>query len=97
MRFIKRLLHRTSTAFCAPPPLCRGTQGRENKDVRHKGKGNQKGNGPQKAKVINKVRCYGKDREIKSMLVYEDWMNVPITFTPVAAKDLLEEPYYMGS
>ncbi|GKD07345.1 hypothetical protein Tco_1187030 [Tanacetum coccineum] len=62
------------------------------KDVRQKGKGNQKGNGPQKAKVINKVRCYRKDREIKSMLVYEDWMNVPITFTPVAAKDLLEEP-----
>ncbi|GKG20274.1 hypothetical protein Tco_0380075, partial [Tanacetum coccineum] len=57
-------------------------------DVRHKGKGNQKGNGPQKAKVINKVRCYGKDREIKSMLVYEDWMNV-------AVEDLSEEPLTM--
>ncbi|GJX66070.1 hypothetical protein Tco_0300413 [Tanacetum coccineum] len=40
----------------------------------------------------NKDRCYGKDREIKSMLVYEDWMNVPITFTPVAAENLSEEP-----
>ncbi|GKF28717.1 hypothetical protein Tco_0095059, partial [Tanacetum coccineum] len=61
------------------------------KDVRQKEKGRQKGNGPQKGKVINMVRCVEDDQKRKSIMVDEDWINVPITFPPVRVRDLPEE------
>ncbi|GJX99335.1 RNA-directed DNA polymerase, eukaryota [Tanacetum coccineum] len=61
------------------------------KDVRQKEKGRQKGNGPQKGKVINMVRCMEDDQKRKSIMVDEDWMNVPITLPPVRVRDLPEE------
>ncbi|GJY70013.1 hypothetical protein Tco_0472995 [Tanacetum coccineum] len=60
---------------------------------RRKRKGRQKGNGPQKAKVITMVRCHGKDRKRKSMLVDRDWMNIPVMFPTVAAGDFSDMPF----
>ncbi|GJW00389.1 hypothetical protein Tco_1555640 [Tanacetum coccineum] len=61
------------------------------KDVRQKEKGRQKGNGPKKGKVINMVRCVEDDQKRKSIMVDEDWMNVPIMSPPVRVRDLPEE------
>ncbi|GJU90017.1 reverse transcriptase domain-containing protein [Tanacetum coccineum] len=62
------------------------------KDVRQRGKGNQRSNGPQKAKVINMVQSHPLGRKRKTTMRDEGWMNVPITFPPVPARDLSEEP-----
>ncbi|GJS36803.1 reverse transcriptase domain-containing protein [Tanacetum coccineum] len=62
------------------------------KDVRQRGKGNQRNNGPQKAKVINMVQSHPLGRKRKTTMRDEGWMNVPITFPPVPARDLSEEP-----
>ncbi|GJT01381.1 reverse transcriptase domain-containing protein [Tanacetum coccineum] len=61
------------------------------KDVRQRGKVRQQINGPQKAKVINMVQCHPPDRKTKTTMTDEEWMNVPIIFPPVPARDLLEE------
>nr|GEV32295.1 retrotransposon protein, putative, Ty3-gypsy subclass [Tanacetum cinerariifolium] len=61
------------------------------KDVRHTGKNGQKGNSPQKGKIIKMVRCPVKDQKIKTMMTDEEWMRVPITFAPVLAHDLSDE------
>nr|GEV45280.1 reverse transcriptase domain-containing protein [Tanacetum cinerariifolium] len=37
------------------------------------------------------VRCQGEDRKRKSMLIDEEWMNVPVTFPPVLARDISNE------
>ncbi|GJS00614.1 reverse transcriptase domain-containing protein [Tanacetum coccineum] len=55
------------------------------------GKNRPKGNGPQKGKVINMVNCVAKDRKRKSIMIDEDWMNVPIVFPSIRARDLSEE------
>ncbi|GJV82327.1 hypothetical protein Tco_1522225 [Tanacetum coccineum] len=49
----------------------------------------QRNNGSQKGKVINMVQCH--DRKRKTTMTYEKWMNVPITFSSVLARDLSEE------
>ncbi|GJU77249.1 reverse transcriptase domain-containing protein [Tanacetum coccineum] len=61
------------------------------KDVKQIGKEGQKGSGPQKGKIINMVRGQVKDCKRKSMMTDEEWMNVPITFPRVLARDLSEE------
>ncbi|GKE13032.1 reverse transcriptase domain-containing protein, partial [Tanacetum coccineum] len=61
------------------------------KDVRQRGKGRQRNNGPQKAKVINMVQSHPLDQKRKTIMIDEGWMNVPITFPPVPARDLSEE------
>ncbi|GJT63910.1 hypothetical protein Tco_1015390 [Tanacetum coccineum] len=61
------------------------------KDVRQRGRGWQQNNGLQKAKVINMVQCHSLDRKRKTTMTDEKWMNVPITFPPVLARDLSEE------
>ncbi|GJW41864.1 reverse transcriptase domain-containing protein [Tanacetum coccineum] len=61
------------------------------RDVRQKGKNRPKGNDPQKGKVINMVFFMAKDRKRKSITIDEDWMNVPIVFPPIRAKDLSDE------
>ncbi|GJW13912.1 reverse transcriptase domain-containing protein [Tanacetum coccineum] len=61
------------------------------KHVRQRGKGGQRNNGPQKAKVINMVYCNSLDRKRKTTMTDEKWMNVPIIFPPVLARDFSEE------
>ncbi|GJR80502.1 hypothetical protein Tco_0151287 [Tanacetum coccineum] len=61
------------------------------KDVRQRGKGGQRNNGPHKAKVINMVQSHTLDQKRKTIMIDEGWMNVPITFPPVSARDLSEE------
>ncbi|GJX41954.1 reverse transcriptase domain-containing protein [Tanacetum coccineum] len=61
------------------------------RDVRQKGKGGQKGNGPQKGKIINMVNCVADNRKRKSRMTNEDWMNVSIVFPLVRSRDLSEE------
>ncbi|GJS04388.1 hypothetical protein Tco_0320896 [Tanacetum coccineum] len=56
------------------------------KDVRQRGKGRQ-----QKAKVINMVQCHSFDWKRKTIMTDEGWMNIPIIFSPVPARDLSEE------
>nr|GEY02109.1 reverse transcriptase domain-containing protein [Tanacetum cinerariifolium] len=51
------------------------------------GKGGQQSNGPQKVKVINMVQCYSLNRKRKTTMTDEEWMNVPIIFPPVLARD----------
>nr|GEW29323.1 hypothetical protein [Tanacetum cinerariifolium] len=48
-------------------------------------------NGPQKGKVINMVNCVAKDRNRKSIMTDEDWMNVPIVFPLIRTRDLSKE------
>ncbi|GJU59750.1 reverse transcriptase domain-containing protein [Tanacetum coccineum] len=60
-------------------------------DVRQRGKEGQRNNGPQKAKVINMVQSHSLDRKHKTIMTDEGWMNVPIIFPPVPARDLSEE------
>nr|GEU78405.1 reverse transcriptase domain-containing protein [Tanacetum cinerariifolium] len=59
------------------------------KDVRQRGRAGQQNNGPQKAKVINMVQCL--DWKRKTIITDEKWMNIPITFPLVLARDLSEE------
>nr|GEX74053.1 reverse transcriptase domain-containing protein [Tanacetum cinerariifolium] len=54
-----------------------------------KGKEGQRNNDLQKGKVINMVQYH--DRKRKTTITNKKWMNVPITFPPVLARDLLEE------
>nr|GEV11132.1 reverse transcriptase domain-containing protein [Tanacetum cinerariifolium] len=61
------------------------------KDVMQRGKEGQRNNGPQKAKVINIVQSHPLDRKRKTTLTDEGWMNVPIIFPPILARDLSEE------
>nr|GEW58139.1 putative polyprotein [Tanacetum cinerariifolium] len=56
-----------------------------------KGKNGQSGNGLQKGKIINMVRCQAEDQKRKSIMMNKEWMKVPITFPPVLARDLSEE------
>ncbi|GKC83859.1 reverse transcriptase domain-containing protein [Tanacetum coccineum] len=55
------------------------------KDVRQRGRGGQRNNGPPKAKIINMVQCHSSDRKRKTTVTDEKWMNVPIIFPPVLA------------
>ncbi|GKA80478.1 hypothetical protein Tco_0787170 [Tanacetum coccineum] len=57
------------------------------KDARQRGKVGQQSNGLQKAKVINMVQYQKR----KTTMTDEEWMNVPIIFPPVPARDLSEE------
>nr|GEU71248.1 retrotransposon protein, putative, Ty1-copia subclass [Tanacetum cinerariifolium] len=59
------------------------------KDVRQRGRAGQRNNGPQKAKVINMVQCL--DWKRKNTITDEKWMNIPITFPLVLARDLSKE------
>ncbi|GKD53980.1 hypothetical protein Tco_1287367 [Tanacetum coccineum] len=61
------------------------------KDVRQRGKVGQRSNGPQKAKVINMVQYHPPDRKRKTIMTDEEWINVPIIFPPVPARDLSKE------
>nr|GEU80122.1 protein NYNRIN-like [Tanacetum cinerariifolium] len=72
------------------PPPCVGIPSKGNLN-RQKGKNGPKRNGPQKGKVINMVNCVAKDRKTKSIMIDEDWMNVPIVFPPKRARDLSKE------
>ncbi|GJT96694.1 hypothetical protein Tco_1092212 [Tanacetum coccineum] len=58
---------------------------------KEKRKREAKGEWSSREKVINMVRCVEDDQKRKSMMMDEDWMNVPITFLPVRARDLSEE------
>nr|GEW85724.1 reverse transcriptase domain-containing protein [Tanacetum cinerariifolium] len=55
------------------------------------GRGGKQNNRPHKGKVINMVQCHSHDRKRKTTMTDEKWMNVPITFPPVLARDISEE------
>ncbi|GJS66043.1 hypothetical protein Tco_0680607 [Tanacetum coccineum] len=61
------------------------------KDVRQRGKGGQRNNVLHKGKVINMVHYHAVDQKRKTTVTDERWMNVPITFLSVLARDLSEE------
>ncbi|GJR00256.1 hypothetical protein Tco_0523240 [Tanacetum coccineum] len=61
------------------------------KDVRQRGRGGYWNNGPQKAKIVNNVQCHSSDPKRKTTMTDKKWMNVPIIFPPVLARDLSEE------
>ncbi|GJY75408.1 hypothetical protein Tco_0480524 [Tanacetum coccineum] len=63
------------------------------KDVRQRGRGNQRGEAQQQAKVINMIRTRPvKEKKRKTREATEVWMNTALTFPLVSAKDVLEEP-----
>ncbi|GKD40911.1 hypothetical protein Tco_1261118 [Tanacetum coccineum] len=63
------------------------------RDVRQRGRGNQRGEAPQNAKVINMIRVRTvKENKRKAQEVTKVWMNSPITFPPVSAEDISDEP-----
>ncbi|GJX69033.1 reverse transcriptase domain-containing protein [Tanacetum coccineum] len=64
------------------------------KDVRQRRKKGQKHNGSRNA-VINMVRNHDSNRKRKTTITDESWMNVPITFPPVQARDLSDEALVM--
>nr|GEX64967.1 hypothetical protein [Tanacetum cinerariifolium] len=62
------------------------------KDVKQRGRGNQRGEGPQQAKIINMIRSGSlKEKKRKAREVTKEWMNTPITFPPVSMKDVLDD------
>nr|GEZ32804.1 reverse transcriptase domain-containing protein [Tanacetum cinerariifolium] len=66
------------------------------RDVRQRGRGNQRGEGPQQAKIINIIRARSlKEKKRKAQEVTEEWMNTPITFPPVLTKDVSDKPLIM--
>nr|GEX65289.1 reverse transcriptase domain-containing protein [Tanacetum cinerariifolium] len=56
-----------------------------------RGKGGQRNNSPQKAKVINMVQSHPLNQKRKTIMTDEGWMNVPIIFPPIPARDISEE------
>ncbi|GJS10880.1 reverse transcriptase domain-containing protein [Tanacetum coccineum] len=61
------------------------------KDVRQQGnnRGRQQGNNITNGKIINMVRVRGEDLKHKYQRNQEeDWMNTPITFSPISADDV---------
>ncbi|GJZ04185.1 reverse transcriptase domain-containing protein [Tanacetum coccineum] len=56
-----------------------------------KRKRGQQNNGPQKGKVINMVQCHSYDQKRKITMTKERWMNVPITFPLILARDFSKE------
>ncbi|GJV30779.1 reverse transcriptase domain-containing protein [Tanacetum coccineum] len=63
------------------------------RDVRQKGRGNQKGDGSQQAKVINMVEVgLMKEKKRKEGKATELWMNTPISFPPISEEDIFDEP-----
>ncbi|GJQ89331.1 hypothetical protein Tco_0000470 [Tanacetum coccineum] len=63
------------------------------KGVRHRGNENHRGEVPQQAKIINKIRTWpDKEKKRKAHETSESWMNTPITFLPVSAEDVLNKP-----
>ncbi|GJX64014.1 hypothetical protein Tco_0298357 [Tanacetum coccineum] len=64
-------------------------------DVRQRGnaRGRQQGNTNGKGKVINMVWAKGDNQKRKSRTGGEEfWLNAPITFPPILADDVLDEP-----
>ncbi|GJV86272.1 hypothetical protein Tco_1530210, partial [Tanacetum coccineum] len=65
------------------------------KDVRQRGnnRGIQQGNSNTNGKIINMIRVRGENRKRKyQMGQEEDWINTPITFPPILADDVSDEP-----
>ncbi|GJX18765.1 reverse transcriptase domain-containing protein [Tanacetum coccineum] len=63
------------------------------RDVRQRGRGNQRGEGPQQAKIINMIRARSvKEKKRKAREMTKELMNSPITFPPVSTEDVLDEP-----
>ncbi|GJR01780.1 hypothetical protein Tco_0524764 [Tanacetum coccineum] len=63
------------------------------KDVRQRGRGNQKGDAPQQAKIINMIRTrLKKEKNRKARETIEAWINTPITFPLVSTEDVSKEP-----
>ncbi|GKB00689.1 hypothetical protein Tco_0828682 [Tanacetum coccineum] len=63
------------------------------KDVRQRGQGNQRGEDTQKVKIINMIGSRSsKEKKRKDREVTEVWMNTPITFPSISAKDVSDEP-----
>nr|GEX86779.1 reverse transcriptase domain-containing protein [Tanacetum cinerariifolium] len=56
-----------------------------------KRKRGQRNSGPQKGKVINMVQCHSYDQKRQPTMTDVKWMNVPITFPPILARDISEE------
>nr|GEY94761.1 reverse transcriptase domain-containing protein [Tanacetum cinerariifolium] len=58
-----------------------------------RGKGNQRGEAHQPAKIINMIRTMSiKEKKRKAREVTEIWMNTPIHFPPVSSEDVSDEP-----
>nr|GEW01955.1 hypothetical protein [Tanacetum cinerariifolium] len=63
------------------------------RDVRQRGRGNQMGDAPQQAKIINMIRTrLEKEKKRKARETTEAWMNTPITFLLVSIEDVSKEP-----
>nr|GEX97912.1 probable prolyl 4-hydroxylase 12 isoform X2 [Tanacetum cinerariifolium] len=69
--------------------------GHTTRDVRHKGnkKGRQLRNNNNRGRVINMIREGGDGRKRKSQhSEAKEWINVPITFPPIATDDVSNDP-----
>ncbi|GJW02710.1 hypothetical protein Tco_1561566 [Tanacetum coccineum] len=63
------------------------------KDVRQRGRGNQTGDGPQQAKIINMIGIRSlKDRKVRAREATKRWMDAPITFPLISMEDVSDEP-----
>ncbi|GKA50431.1 hypothetical protein Tco_0743504 [Tanacetum coccineum] len=56
-------------------------------------RGNQRGDAPQQAKIINMIRTrLDKEKNRKARETTEAWINTPITFPLVSTEDVSKEP-----
>nr|GFA20976.1 reverse transcriptase domain-containing protein [Tanacetum cinerariifolium] len=62
------------------------------KDVRERGRGNEKRRDARKDKVINMIRSWPDDMKRNSIERGESWMKAPMVFPPLSMEDASDEP-----
>ncbi|GKF48401.1 hypothetical protein Tco_0141652 [Tanacetum coccineum] len=63
------------------------------KDVRQWSRGNQRGEAPQQARIINMIRTRSvNEKKRKAWEATKVWMNTPITFPPISSEAVSEDP-----
>ncbi|GJV79531.1 reverse transcriptase domain-containing protein [Tanacetum coccineum] len=84
-------LWRPSYVYRLPDPCLIPKEADTRIDTR--GRGNQRGEGPQQARVINLIRAgSSKEKKRKDREVTEVWMNAPITSPSVSEEDVSDKP-----
>ncbi|GJX05049.1 reverse transcriptase domain-containing protein [Tanacetum coccineum] len=94
-KYPKEILATETHLHLAPPrPMINPQRAKPSDEGRAaRGRGNQKGDGSQQAKIINMVGVRSlKEKKRKEQKATERWMNTPISFPPISEEDISDEP-----
>nr|GEW22577.1 reverse transcriptase domain-containing protein [Tanacetum cinerariifolium] len=93
---LSRLSSAANSGEWPMPVWCRMFQQTFDGTARGWGRGNQSGEGPQQAKIINMITGRSlKEKKRKVQEVTEKWMNTSITFPLVSTEDVSDKPLSM--